>query len=139
MSAIDVPPGFEAIPSGKDRYAGGLGPFYRKPLDDGRWLFGFRAEPRHLNSNQVVHGGCLMSFADEMLGITVHFASGRRRCATISLNNEFVSAAKEGDWILGTPEVVRVTKSVVFVRGTLTVGDRTVLTSSGIWKLIGQH
>lgn len=139
MTAIEVPPGFEAMPAGKDRYSGSLGPFYRKPLEDGRWVFGFRVEGRHLNSNQVVHGGCLMSFADEMLGITVHFAAGRRRCATISLNNEFVSAAKEGEWILGTPEVVRVTKSVVFVRGSLTVDDRTILNSSGIWKLIGQH
>jgi uncharacterized protein (TIGR00369 family) len=137
MSVIEVPPGFEVIPPKADRYSAGLGPFYRKQEGE-RWVFGFRVEERHLNGNQVVHGGCLMSFADEMLGITVHFASGRRRCATISLNNEFVTAARKGDWIEGRPEVVRVTRSVVFVRGTLTVGDKTILSSSGIWKLLGQ-
>ncbi|BBK42173.1 thioesterase [Allostella vacuolata] len=139
MPVIEVPPGFEEIPPRTDRYSANLGPFYRKEVEEGRWLFGFRVEERHLNSNSVVHGGCLMSFADEMLGITVHFAAGRRRCATISLNNEFVTAAKLGDWVLGTPEVVRVTKSVVFVRGTLTVDDKIILASSGIWKLLGQH
>ncbi|BBK32258.1 uncharacterized protein (TIGR00369 family) [Stella humosa] len=139
MSAIEVPPGFEVMSPRADRYSANLGPFYRKEESEGRWVFGFRAEQRHLNNNQVVHGGCLMSFADEMLGISVHFAAGRKRCATISLNNEFVTAAKEGDWILGTPELVRVTRSVVFIRGTLTVGDKTILVSSGIWKLLGQH
>ena len=138
MSAIEVPPGFEAIPPRADRYAAGVGPFYCKQEGE-RWLFGLRAEERHLNNNQVVHGGCLMSYADEMMGITVHFASGRQRCATISLNNEFVSAARKGDWIEGRPEIVRVTKSVVFIRGMLTVGDKTILVSSGIWKLLGQH
>ncbi len=138
MSVIEVPPGFEAIPPRTDRYSASLGPFYRKP-DGDRWLFGFRVEERHLNNNQVVHGGCLMSFADEMMGITVHFAAGRQRCATISLNNEFVTAAKKGDWIEGRPEIVRVTKSVVFIRGTLMVGEKTILASSGIWKLLGQH
>ncbi|MGE0718814.1 MAG: PaaI family thioesterase [Alphaproteobacteria bacterium] len=137
MSALEIPPGFEEVPPGADRYSAGIGPFYRRAEGDG-WVFGFRVEERHLNSNRVVHGGCLMSYVDEMLGISVHHAIGQRRCATITLNNEFVSAGKLGDWIEGYPEIVRVTRSVVFIRGTLKVGDRTVLASSGIWKVLGE-
>lgn len=137
MSAHEIPPGFEAIPANADRYSAGIGPFYRKQVGDG-WVYGFRVEERHLNSNKVVHGGCLMSYADEMLGITVHTVIGQRRCATITLNNEFVSAGRLGDWIEGHPEVVRGTRSVVFVRGRLMVGDRVVLAASGIWKVLGE-
>jgi len=137
MTALPVPEGFEEIPPGGDRYAASLGPYFRRK-DGERYVFGFRAEERHLNSGKVVHGGCLMSFVDEMLGITVHHAA-KKRCVTISLDNEFVAGVNAGDWVEGYPEVIRVTRALVFIRGILKVGEKTVFSASGIWKVLGER
>jgi len=135
---VAVPEGFEAIDETRDNYARALGPIYRKPVGADRWVFGMRPEARHLNSGGIVHGGCLMSFADEMLGITVFHAGGRRRCATITLNCDFARAVREGEWLEGRPEIVRVTRSVVFIRGQLVVGEAVALTATGVWKILGE-
>jgi acyl-coenzyme A thioesterase PaaI-like protein len=48
-----------------------------------------------------------------------------------------VDAVHVGDFVEMDCEVVRKTRSVVFMRGTLTVGGRIVATADGIWKLLG--
>lgn len=99
----------------------------------------FLAEERHTNARGVVHGGMLMSFADHMLGWLVWDAVEKNACATVSLNNQFIAAAKPGDWIEMRGRIVRQTRSLVFVQGTMTVGERIVLTSEGIWKVLGAN
>jgi acyl-coenzyme A thioesterase PaaI-like protein len=34
-------------------------------------------------------------------------------------------------------EAVRATKSIIFVRGQITVGERIVATADGVWKRLG--
>jgi len=111
---------------------------YSKPLGDGRFHCKFKPEPRHLNGGGVVHGGMLMSFADHVLGQTVWFAIGEKPCTTMSLNCDFVSAGKLDEWIEGTAQITRKTRSIVFVQGELTSGGKTVLAATGLWKIIGQ-
>jgi acyl-coenzyme A thioesterase PaaI-like protein len=71
------------------------------------------------------------------MGMTVWEAVERRRCATIQLNSQFVAAGKTGDFIEAYPEIVRLTRSVVFMRGTLTTAGRTILSAEGVWKVLG--
>jgi len=61
---------------------------------------------------------------------------GRKLCATIQLNTHFIAAVQIGDLVEGRAEMVRVTRSLVFVRGMLFVGDRTVAAIDGIWKVL---
>jgi len=113
-----------------------IGPFwYRR--EEGGFRYGFTAEPRHLNNGGVVHGGMLMSFADDVLGMTVWEAAGRRPCTTVQLSTQFISPARLGEFVEGRAEIMRTTRSVVFVRGLVTVGDRTVIHADGIWKILG--
>src|SRR3712207_8296997 len=60
--------------------------------------YGFVAEARHINLGGVVHGGMLMSFADDVLGMTVWEAAGRKPCTTVQLNtrSEERRVGKEG-------------------------------------------
>lgn len=124
---IDEPPGFDAM----------VGPYYRKQTDDGP-VHGVLAEARHLNPGGVIHGGMLMTFIDRTLGALVWHAIGGRPCATVSLNTDFLAPARPGDWIECRGQVTRQTRALVFVRGELTTGDRTLMTASGIWKKLGQ-
>ena len=54
-----------------------IGPFLARRAGEG-WEYGFLPEQRHLNIGGVVHGGMLMSFVDDVLGMTVWEAAGRK-------------------------------------------------------------
>ena len=95
------------------------------------------AEQRHLNMGGVVHGGMLMSFADDALGMTVWQAVGRRPCTTVQLNTQFVSPVRLGELVEVRAEVLRATRTVVFVRGVVEVAGRTVVHADGVWKILG--
>ncbi|MBR0668519.1 PaaI family thioesterase [Roseomonas hellenica] len=114
-----------------------VGTFYVKQAEAG-WRYGFVAEPRHANVGGVVHGGMLMTFMDDMLGVTVWQAVERQPVSTIQLNSGFVSPARPGDFVECVPELQRVTRSVVFIRGELFVGGRLVMSADGVWKVLGK-
>ncbi len=53
---------------------------------------------------------------------------------TVSLNSEFVAAGREGELIEAVGELVRRTNSLAFVRGQVSVGERTLLNASAVLK-----
>ncbi len=112
-----------------------VGPFWTRHTETGREV-GFLVEDRHLNGNGIVHGGMLMTFIDQSIGMMVYQAIGRVPCATIQLNTQFVDAGRPGDFIEARTEIVRQTRSVVFTRGTLVAGQRLILSAEGIWKVL---
>jgi uncharacterized protein (TIGR00369 family) len=112
-----------------------VGPFLER-LEDGCRVFGFVADKRHINDRGVVHGGMLMTFADQAFGELVLDSVDHRLCATIQLNTHFIAAVQAGDFVIGRGEIVRRTRSIVFVRGKLTVGNREVAAIDGIWKVL---
>lgn len=113
-----------------------VGTFWGKQVD-GAWRYGFLAEERHANIGGVVHGGMLMTFVDDLLGRSIWYAVEKKPISTIQLNSRFVSPARPGDFVECKPEIQRVTRSVVFVRGELFVGERLVLSADGVWKILG--
>lgn len=111
-----------------------IGPIWRR----GDALFGIIAAEKHRNHRGIVHGGMLMSFADQAMGMTGRRATGDKPHATIEMNIQFVGAVRLGDFVEARCEVVRKTRSVLFMRSTLIVGEKTVATASGIWKILGE-
>lgn len=132
---MSAPAGYEQIPA-EGGFDALFGPLWRRATPGG-WTCAIRAEPRHANKRGVVHGGVLMSFADHALGMNVWAAVGNQPCATVTLNADFVGAARPGDWIECDAMITRVANALVFVRGRLFVGDRTVMTATGVWKRLG--
>ena len=111
-----------------------VGPFYFKPDPDGTMRCAFRAEPKHMNAGHRMHGGCLMTFADIALFQTAYQQMEGSRGVTVQLDSTFVDAVRVGDLVEATGEVVRAGGSLVFVRGQIAVGERTVMTFSGVIK-----
>lgn len=131
--APTVPAGFVICRIADGRFADAVGPLYVRDGEPAR--FGFLAESRHGNVRETVHGGMLMTLADQVLGLTVMQAVGLETpVVTVSLHCDFVSAAKPGDWIEGEATVTRMTRSLVFVRGSLSHGGHVVLSAAGVWK-----
>ncbi len=119
-------------------YMGLVGPIYARREGTG-WAYGVRADVQHVNQAGNVHGGMLATLADSALGMIVWEAIGRRPCVTVQLNTQFVSAASVGEFIEARAEIVRQTRSLVFIRGQLTAGSRIVVVVDGIWKILSSR
>lgn len=109
-----------------------VGPFYYRTDDDGRMRSAFRAELKHMNAGHRMHGGCLMTFADIALFQIAYQELEGKSGVTIQLDSTFIDGARVGDLVEATGEVVRAGGSLIFVRGQITTGERTLMTFSGI-------
>jgi acyl-coenzyme A thioesterase PaaI-like protein len=133
-ATADIPPHFELLRDASG-FGGLVGPLYvRKPRDGRTFAWGFRVVDKHLNIGGIVHGGMLVTFADQCMGALAYFAAGKRPSSTIDLAASFVSPGQPGDWIECSGAVSRVTRELVFVTGRVTAGDRTLVELKGIWK-----
>ena len=107
------------------------GPFYRTVDHDGV-IGAFRAERKQMNAGGVVHGGCLMSFADFMLfSIAWDAFEDGSLGVTMTFNSEFLHGAREGELVTSRGEVTRMGKTTIFVRGMIYSEDRPVMSFSG--------
>lgn len=94
-------------------------------------------EPRHLNINQVVHGGVYSTALDTAMGAAVvSLLTEDEVTATTSLYVDFLRPARLGQRLVARGEVVRRGRHLAFVRGTLHDGDALLLGSgSGTWYI----
>jgi uncharacterized protein (TIGR00369 family) len=114
-----------------------VGPIWRRE-DGERLRFGFVVAPKHLNRAGNLHGGMLMTLADQAMAMTARKATGGKRHATIELNTQFVGGVRLGEFVEAHPEVVRGTRSVVFMQVKMFVGARIVVSANGIWKILDE-
>jgi uncharacterized protein (TIGR00369 family) len=119
----------------RDNFETHNGPFWHRMEDDGRIVCAFRVEKKHLNGAGNVHGGAFMSFADYCLFAT---ASPQLQgpALTVSFACDFLDAVREGELIEGRCDIMRAGGSMIFLRGILKSGERTVFTFSGTIKRV---
>ena len=125
-------------PYGDDGFIGLVGPFWARPSGDS-YLYAFKAEPKHHNRRGVVHGGMLMAFADTAFGHAVSMHRKDHYWVTVRLVTDFLSAAKLGDWVEGTAEVMGIEDDIYTVKGRIWCGDRTIMTGTGVFKTLGKR
>jgi acyl-coenzyme A thioesterase PaaI-like protein len=119
----------------RDNFETHNGPFYHRMDDQGRIQCAFRIEPKHLNGAGNVHGGAFMSFADYCLfAIATPVLLGPG--VTVSFACEFLDAAREGELIEGSGEIMRAGASMIFLRGLLRAAERPLFTFSGTIKRV---
>jgi acyl-coenzyme A thioesterase PaaI-like protein len=119
----------------RDNFETRAGPFYHRMDENGRITCAFRVAKKHLNGGGNVHGGCFMTFADYCL-FALAGSVLQSPGVTVSFSSEFLDAAREGELIECTGEVTRAGGSLIFVRGMLTSGERSLLTFSGTIKRV---
>ena len=92
------------------------------------------AARKHMNAGGVMHGGCLMSFADfSLFSIAAKEMEGVYG-ATVAFNCEFLQGPVIGDLMEARGEVLRAGKSIIFVRGIITGEGKPCLNFSGTIK-----
>jgi len=120
---------------------GVAGPFYYKKIGD-EYVARFRAADKHMNASKVMHGGCLMTFADFALFSIAHDYIDYY-AVTVAFTSEFLSAPvpgqlmeARGDVLRAGGYVLRAGGSIIFVRGIITADGTPALNFSGTIKKI---
>ena len=129
--------GWSTWSAGADPYETAIGPFCYK-IENERALCAFQPRREHLNGGGTIHGGALMSFADFALFAIAHNALQNARAVTLTCNSEFLSAGNLDGMVTAEGDVLRETRSLIFVRGLITQASRPLLAFSGTLKKIGK-
>ena len=131
-----VPEGFKPRHFG-DGFIGLVGPLYTRRSDAGVQI-GFRVEPRHCNPMGVLHGGMMATFCDMLLPISAHVLSpqiGQRFLPTISLQIDYLAGSPLGAWVQGEGQLLRATRTLVFMQGLVQADTVLVARVSGVFKI----
>lgn len=119
-------------------FSGAIGPSFARD-HQGVTQVGVLAGEMTANENiGIVHGGAILTFADIAMGYAVAHALGNAHCATAQLQYQFAGAARLGEFIVCEPEIVRKTSQLVFVRGLMRVGERTIGSADAIFKVLDE-
>ncbi|HXD40937.1 MAG TPA: PaaI family thioesterase [Ramlibacter sp.] len=131
-----IPEGFRRLEAGGP-YVRMMGPVYSRPVGDGTAIIALRVGQRHMNIQGVAHGGMLTTLADTALGINLSLVRGQRGGkVTASFTADFLSSARDGDWLEAHVTVTRVGKRLAYANCDLKVGDRHVLRSSAVFAMV---
>ncbi|WP_422345743.1 PaaI family thioesterase [Parasphingorhabdus sp.] len=132
-----VPEGFEPA-----RFSTGFldvaGPYFTRKEAD-HIAVGICITKGHINGIEVAHGGVLTTLADVALSYQL-FVSEKPRLpiATISLNTNFLTGAKLGDWVVAHAYIDRKGKRTAYCHGEIVTGDRLLMTMTGVFALLRQ-
>lgn len=116
-------------------FADRLGPLWTRKEESG-WAYAILATQEHLNPAGFVHGGVLCALFDHVVSAVAWEAVGRRPCVTVQLNTQFLSAAREGQFLEARGKVVRAASTLVFVEGTIESGETQLLRGSSVQKIV---
>jgi uncharacterized protein (TIGR00369 family) len=97
--------------------------------------YGFLVERKHISRFERLHGAMVMWLADKAMSMAAWEAAGRPQTfATLQLDTHFIQVVAEGAFVHARCEVVRQTRSIVFVKATLLSEGEPIASISGIWK-----
>ena len=109
-----------------------IGDLSFKKIDETNYEFSIKVEEKFLNTGKIAHGGFIATIADTGMGNAAHIAAGNKRSVTVN----FISAGKLGDNLVGKVEVLKKTKTLVFINCKILNSKGIVATASGTWKIL---
>ena len=113
-----------------------LGGLELKQVSDTQYEFIVEVKEMHLNTGKIAHGGFLSTIADTGMGTAAHKVAGGRRCVTINLDMKFISAGQLGDKLKGNVNILKKTKTLVFINCEISNDKDIVVSASGTWKIL---
>ena len=113
-----------------------LGGLSFKKIDDNNYEFSGKIQDMHLNTGGIAHGGYLATIADAGMGTAAHMIATGKRCVTINLEIKFLSAGKLGDNLTGKVQILKKTKTLIFINCIISNSKEIVSSASGTWKIL---
>ncbi len=121
------------MPSGP--FSGLTGPWYERAAA-GRYTLLITISDRHLNRHGMVHGGMLMSLADNAHAGAAELQTGGVMVSTAALQCDFLGMAGCG-WLEAVAWVNRKTSALIFTGAEIRAGGELIVTSTAICKIMG--
>jgi uncharacterized protein (TIGR00369 family) len=93
--------------------------------------------PEHVNPNGTAHGGLILTLLDFTLGVEVERSLGEGLAGhpiTIQLSTSMIGTASLGETVLGTARVRSRTKTMSFVDGEISCGERLIATATAVFR-----
>ena len=119
--------------SGFMHHNGGL---YFREISESEYEFKAVVKEFHLNKREITHGGFVCSLIDAGAGTAVYRATGQKSCVTVSLDIKFIAPSKKDDELIGNVQILKKTKSMIFVNCNLKKKGQLIASATGIWKVI---
>ena len=113
-----------------------IGDLSFKKINEANYEFNIKVEEKFLNTGKIAHGGFIATIADTGMGNAAHIAAGNKRSVTGNLDIKYISAGKLGDNLVGKVEVLKRTKTLVFINCKILNSNGIVATASGTWKIL---
>lgn len=134
-AAQNPPPGYRRI-NFSDGFLGHNGPVFVQENDDGV-VFGCRILPHLCNPMGVAHGGWVATMFDIVLPLSARYTESFRErfLLTINMSIDYLAGARLGDWVEGRAQILRTTKRLLFIQGTLEVNGELTGRGSGIFRI----
>ncbi len=126
---------FEQL-SNKPSYMKHNGGLLFRSITKKKFEFKTKIKKSHLNKAGITHGGYICTIIDAGAGTAAHRSSENRPCVTISLDVKFISPSSLGDELMGTVEILKITKSMVFLNCKLRCKNKLISSAVGIWKIL---
>ena len=113
-----------------------LGGLDLKKINDTEYEFSVEVKEMHLNTGKIAHGGFLSAIADTGMGTAAHRVAGDRRCVTINLNINFITAEKLNEKLEGKVKILKKTKTIIFINCEINNQSDVVVSALGTWKIL---
>lgn len=136
IATVNIPEGFKPRHLGEG-FISSNGPLYTRRSDAGMQM-GFRVEARHCNPMQICHGGMMATFCDMLLPMTAMALNKElngRFLPTINLQVDYLGQSPLGAWVQGEAQILRTTRTMVFMQGLVQADGINVARVSGIFKI----
>ena len=70
------------------------------------------------------------------MGTAAHRVAGDKRCVTINLDVKFISIGQLGGKLIGKVNILKITKTLVFISCEISNSSDIVASASGTWKIL---
>ena len=119
--------------SGFMHHNGGL---YFREISGNEYEFKATIRDFHLNKREITHGGFICSLIYAGAGTAVYRATDQQSCVTVSLDIKFIAPSRKDDELIGNVQILKKTKSMVFVSCNLKNKSQLIASATGVWKVI---
>ena len=105
-------------------------------ISENEYEFKSIVNENHLNAAGITHGGYLAALIDAGAGTAAHRSAQNAPCVTISLDLKYIATSKIGDEIIGHVNILKKTKTLVFLFCELKCNSKIITSASGVWKIL---
>jgi uncharacterized protein (TIGR00369 family) len=130
-----IPQGFE-LHSRESPATRGWKPIYSRQID-GAYQLAIRFAEPHSNTRGGLHGGVIATLSDNAMGLTLSISpqGTPHGAVTTSLNIDYISAAKLGQWIVIAPRLVKRNRTMGVIDALVTADDIIIARASANFRI----